>query len=42
LLEFPDTKDIYFDITPKPPATIEYVWNILIDNRIKKENYVEA
>jgi GMP synthase (glutamine-hydrolysing) len=25
LLEFPDTKDIYFDITPKPPATIEYV-----------------
>jgi len=25
LLEFPDTKNIYFDITPKPPATIEYV-----------------
>ena len=25
LLEFPDTKDIYIDITPKPPATIEYV-----------------
>lgn len=25
LLEFSDTKNIYFDITPKPPATIEYV-----------------
>ncbi len=25
LLEIPDTKNIYFDITPKPPATIEYV-----------------
>ncbi|TFG20326.1 MAG: hypothetical protein EU533_06185 [Promethearchaeota archaeon] len=25
LLEFHDTKNIYFDITPKPPATIEYV-----------------
>jgi GMP synthase (glutamine-hydrolysing) len=25
LLEFSETKDIYFDITPKPPATIEYV-----------------
>jgi GMP synthase (glutamine-hydrolysing) len=25
LLEYHDTKNIYFDITPKPPATIEYV-----------------
>ncbi|MFX1412535.1 MAG: hypothetical protein ACFFA2_01735 [Promethearchaeota archaeon] len=25
LLEIPDTKNIYWDITPKPPATIEYV-----------------
>ncbi|MEJ2295457.1 MAG: hypothetical protein P8Y23_11915, partial [Candidatus Lokiarchaeota archaeon] len=25
LLELTDTKNIYFDITPKPPATIEYV-----------------
>ncbi|NHJ19803.1 MAG: hypothetical protein EAX91_02580 [Candidatus Lokiarchaeota archaeon] len=25
LLEYSETKDIYFDITPKPPATIEYV-----------------
>lgn len=25
LLEFPETKYIYYDITPKPPATIEYV-----------------
>jgi GMP synthase (glutamine-hydrolysing) len=25
LLEIPDTKNIYLDITPKPPATIEYV-----------------
>jgi len=25
LLELSDTKNIYFDITPKPPATIEYV-----------------
>ncbi|MFX0011852.1 MAG: hypothetical protein ACFE9R_16170 [Candidatus Hermodarchaeota archaeon] len=25
LLELPDTKNIYWDITPKPPATIEYV-----------------
>lgn len=25
LLEHPNTKNIYFDITPKPPATIEYV-----------------
>jgi len=25
LLEFPDTKGIYFDITGKPPGTIEYV-----------------
>lgn len=25
LLDFPKTKYIYFDVTPKPPATIEYV-----------------
>ncbi len=25
LLKFPETKDVYFDVTPKPPATIEYV-----------------
>jgi len=25
LLEVPDSKNIYWDITPKPPATIEYV-----------------
>ena len=25
LLDFPKTKIIYFDVTPKPPATIEYV-----------------
>ncbi|MFX1477502.1 MAG: hypothetical protein ACFFCI_05180, partial [Promethearchaeota archaeon] len=25
LIDFPKTKDVYFDITPKPPATIEYV-----------------
>lgn len=25
LLEFAETKNIYFDVTPKPPATIEYV-----------------
>jgi GMP synthase (glutamine-hydrolysing) len=25
LLEYHNTKNIYFDITPKPPATIEYV-----------------
>lgn len=25
LFEFPETKAVYFDITPKPPATIEYV-----------------
>jgi len=25
LLEFPKTKNVYFDVTPKPPATIEYV-----------------
>ena len=25
LLEIPDTRNIYWDITPKPPATIEYV-----------------
>jgi GMP synthase (glutamine-hydrolysing) len=25
LLENPKTKNIYFDVTPKPPATIEYV-----------------
>lgn len=25
LLEIPETKNIYFDATPKPPATIEYV-----------------
>lgn len=25
LLEIPKTKKIYFDVTPKPPATIEYV-----------------
>lgn len=25
ILRFPKTKNIYFDVTPKPPATIEYV-----------------
>ncbi|MFX1592796.1 MAG: hypothetical protein ACFFCL_08900 [Promethearchaeota archaeon] len=25
LLDFPKTKIVYFDVTPKPPATIEYV-----------------
>ena len=25
LLELPETKNIYYDITPKPPSTIEYV-----------------
>ena len=25
LLKIPETKTIYFDVTPKPPATIEYV-----------------
>jgi len=25
LLKIPDTKNVYFDVTPKPPATIEYV-----------------
>ena len=25
LLKVPETKNVYFDVTPKPPATIEYV-----------------
>ncbi|MCK4780254.1 MAG: hypothetical protein KAT57_08700, partial [Candidatus Lokiarchaeota archaeon] len=25
LLKFTQTKNVYFDVTPKPPATIEYV-----------------
>ncbi|MFW9824077.1 MAG: hypothetical protein ACFFE4_14125, partial [Candidatus Thorarchaeota archaeon] len=25
ILKFPKTKNVYFDVTPKPPATIEYV-----------------
>jgi GMP synthase (glutamine-hydrolysing) len=25
LLDFPKTNNVYFDVTPKPPATIEYV-----------------
>ncbi|TFG06701.1 MAG: hypothetical protein EU539_06895 [Promethearchaeota archaeon] len=25
ILEFPETKAIFYDVTPKPPATIEYV-----------------
>ncbi|MHA1256376.1 MAG: GMP synthase (glutamine-hydrolyzing), partial [Promethearchaeota archaeon] len=25
LLKIPETKNIYIDVTPKPPATIEYV-----------------
>lgn len=25
IIEIPDTKNVYYDITPKPPATIEYV-----------------
>ncbi|MHA1355481.1 MAG: GMP synthase (glutamine-hydrolyzing), partial [Candidatus Heimdallarchaeota archaeon] len=25
LLKIADVRDVYFDVTPKPPATIEYV-----------------
>ena len=25
LLKIPETRNIYIDVTPKPPATIEYV-----------------